>query len=304
MMKKIIKRILIGLGIVFVVLVVFGGIFIIVVSLGGARYKAPSPSGPLALEAPSSGLEIGIPWGREAGTTEEVVSETPSRLVIKTGTINLVVKEVESSVKSIVEYAESKGGWVVSSTVTEREKVPYGYITVRVPAEIFDEALAHFRGLAEKVTYERTQGQDVTEEYVDLQSQLRNLEATETQLLKIMERTGTITEVLNVQRELTNVRDRIERIKGRMQYLEQSAKMATITVNLSLSEELLPIPPAEKWRPKYILIRAWRSVLGSLRDISYLLIWIIVYGLVWIPLGIIIWQVRKFWKKREKAKEI
>lgn len=281
---------MIGLGIVFIVLVVLGGIFMILVSLSTARQKTVS-------YAPAA-----TPLEAEKGG--EVSAETPSRLVIKTGTINMVVREVESSVKSIVEYTESKGGWVVSSTITEKEKVPLGAVTVRVPAEVFDEALAYFRGLAEKVSYERTQGQDVTEEYVDLQSQLRNLEATESQLLKIMERSGKISEVLEVQRELTNVRERIERIKGRMQYLEQSAKMATITVNLSLSEELLPIPPTEKWRPKYVLIRAWRSVLGAWRNISYLLIWIVVYGLVWVPLVIIIWLARKFWRKRKQAKEV
>jgi len=301
MIKKIIKRILIGLGIVFIVLVIVGGIFVLFVSLSATRQKAVSYPAPL--EAPSPDLEKEIPFGKEAEKVGEVSAEAPSRLVIKIGTINMVVTEVESSVKSIVKYTESKGGWVVSSTITEKEKVPLGAITVRVPAEIFDEALVYFRGLAEKVTYERTQGQDVTEEYVDLQAQLRNLEATETQLLKIMERSGKISEVLEVQRELTNVRERIERIKGRMQYLEQSAKMATITVNLSLSEELLPIPPTEKWHPKYVLIRAWRSVLGALRNISYLLIWIIIYGLIWVPLVIIAWLIRKFWKKRKTQKK-
>lgn len=300
MMKKIIKRILIGLGIIFVVLIVFGGIFVVLGSLSTARNRAVSyPTGLISsFTAPSLSLE-------KEGAEESfgVSAEAPSRLVIKIGMINIVVREVESSVKSIVEYAESEGGWVVSSTVTEKEKVPFGYVTVRLPAEVFDEAISYFKGLAEKVSYEKTEGQDVTEEYVDLQSQLRNLEATETQLLKIMERSGTIPEVLEVQRELTKVREQIETIKGRMQYLEQSAKMATITVNLSLSEELLPIPPTEKWHPKYVLIRAWRSVLGALRNISYLLIWIIIYGLIWVPLVIIAWLIRKFWKKRKTQKK-
>jgi len=213
----------------------------------------------------------------------------------------MVVKDIGSTVKNIVQYAEDKGGWVVSSSVTEREKVPSGSITVRVPSELFDEAITYFRGLAEKITYEGTRGQDVTEEYTDLQSRLRNLEATETQLLKIMGRSGTIPDVLAVQKELTSVRDQIERTKGRIQYLEESAEMATVTVNLALSEELLPIPPSEKWRPEYILFQAWHSVLTALRSISYLLIWIGVYGLIWIPLGLIIWQVRKYRSKKKKA---
>ena len=140
----------------------------------------------------------------------------------------------------------------------------------------------------------------MTEEYVDLQSRLKNLEATEAQLLKIMERSGTIPDVLAVQRELTNVRGQIEMTKGRMQYLERNVEMASITVNLALAEEVLPIPPSEKWLPVYVAKRAWRSVLANLRAISYLLIWIGVYSLIWLPLGLVVWQGRKWWQRRKR----
>lgn len=293
MINKILKI----CGIIFIVLVVIGLLgSIFLVSLSGARQKASyTPSG-LGL-APETLFE-----------TKETEKESPElgidRLVIKTGAINIVVKDIESSLRNIMKYAENKGGWVVSSSLTEIKEAPSAGVTVRIPAKIFDEAMVYFRGLAERVSYEGSQGQDVTEEYTDLQSQLRNLEATEIQLLKIMERSGTITEVLNVQRELTNVRGQIEQLKGRIQYLERSAEMSTITVNLALSEELLPIPPGEKWRPKYILLQAWQSVLKSLKGISYLLIWIVVYAVIWVPLLIIGWQFRKFWKKRKREKII
>jgi len=298
-----VKKILTGLGIVFVILIVLGLIgSILLISLGGARQRAVSPEGVyMPLRAPSP-FEIGlsIPAEKEVG---QVTPEAPSRLVIKTGILNMVVKDIKGSVEKITQYTQEKRGWVVSSSVTEREQIPSGTIMIRIPAEIFNEAIAYFRGLAEKVTHESTRGQDVTEEYTDLQSQLRNLEATETQLLKIMERSGTISEVLSVQKELTNVREKIERTKGKTQYLERSVAMATITVNLALSEELLPIPPAEKWRPVYVLKRAWRSTLSTLRGISYLLIWIGTYALIWVPLGVIIWQVRKFWKRRKEIRK-
>ena len=288
-----VKKILIGLGILFLLFVVGS---IVLISLGGATKR-----GGYYLESPTGLAPLLSPEFAGEKNTGEGTPEAPNRLVIKTGTMSMVVKDIGSTVKNIVQYAEDKGGWVVSSSVTEREKVPSGSITVRVPSELFDEAITYFRGLAEKITYEGTRGQDVTEEYTDLQSRLRNLEAAETQLLKIMGRSGTIPDVLAVQKELTSVRDQIERTKGRIQYLEESAEMATVTVNLALSEELLPIPPSEKWRPKYILLQAWHSVLTALRSISYLLIWIGVYGLIWIPLGLIIWQVRKYRSKKKKA---
>jgi len=290
-----IKKILIALGVVFI-LFILGSI--ILVSLSGPRKKVTY------LESPYDIAPLASPGFTGEKVNEEIDSGASNRLVIKTGTINMVVKDIKSSVKSIIQHVKDKGGWVVSSSVTEKEKVPLGNVTVRIPSEVFDETMDYSKALAEKVSYEGTQGRDVTEEYVDLQSRLRNLEATETQLLNIMERSGTIPDVLAAQKELTKIRGQIEQTKGKIQYLERSAEMATITINLALSEDLLPIPPAEKWRPKYVLLRAWHSVLGSLRGISYFLIWIGVYSLIWVPLGIIVWKLKRFWKRKKEVKRI
>jgi cell division protein FtsL len=219
---------------------------------------------------------------------------------IVAGWLNLVVKDVLDTARKIAKFAEENGGWVVSSSISEHEKVPSGSITVRVPAEKFDEARDYFRSLAVRVTSERTQSQDITEEYVDLQSRLRNLEAAESQLLELMKRTGKISEILDVYRELTNIRQQIEQIKGRMQYLEQSVKMSSITINLALSEELLPIPPAEKWRPKYVLLQTWKGVLNFWKGFSYFLIRLIVWAQVWVPAVVIIYFGFRFWRKRKK----
>lgn len=294
-----VKKILIVSGIVIIGLIAISIIFAI---LGGAdqkSYNVKAPSAPLPFETSAS-----LSTKEQADGTAQITQEGTTRLVIRTGTINMVVKDITDSVKSIIQYAESKGGWVVSSIVSERKEIPSGSVTVRVPAKIFDETMTYFKGLAEKVSYEGIQGQDVTEEYTDLQSSLKNLEATETQLLKIMERSGTIPDVLAVQKELNKVRSQIEQTKGRIQYLEKSTEMATISMNLALSEELLPIPLSEKWRPIYVIKGAWGSLLGSLKGISYFLIWIGIYAIIWVPLVVIVWQVRKFWKRREEIKKV
>jgi hypothetical protein len=283
-----------GIICLIVSLIITGLVF---TSLGGTKRTYTPPTG---INAPTLNSESPLRVGEFLETGKEITpsQEIPSRLVIKAGTINIVVKDIADSVKKIIKYAQDEGGWVVSSSITEREKVPSGNITIRVPAEKFGEAMTYFHSLAIKVTYEGSQGQDVTEEYIDLQSRLRNLEATESQLLEIMKRAGKVSEILDVYRELTNVRQQIEQTKGKMQYLDQSAKMSSITVNLALSEEMLPIPPAEKWRPTYVLKMAWHSVLASLRKISYLVIWLGVYGIIWIPLGIIIWKIREILRKK------
>jgi len=291
-----IKKILVSMGVIFIVFVVLSAIL---VSLGGAHQKSQTkaPSGYPGLDYLT--MEKGGVDRMEESNYGEPKEST--RLVIRNGTIYMVVENINASVESIIKYTESKNGWVVNSKVTEREKIPSGSTTIRVPIEVFDEAMTYFKELSKKVSYEGTQGRDVTEEYTDLQSRLRNLEAAETQLLEIMERSGTISNILAVQRELTNVRSQIEQTKGRIQYLEENAEMATITINLALSEELLPIPPSEKWRPTYVVKQAWRSLLVFLKSISYFLIWIVVYAIIWVPLGIIIWRMRKFCNKRKRS---
>ncbi len=108
-----------------------------------------------------------------------------------------------------------------------------GNISFRVRAENFDQAMAALHNLADDVRSESTSGQDVTEEYVDLNARLTNLQAAEAQLLKLMEQAGDVSDILAVQQELVQTRGEIEQTKGRMQYLEQSAAMSLIQVTWS-----------------------------------------------------------------------
>jgi len=225
----------------------------------------------------------------------------PSRMIIKSGYLNLVVRDVLETARKITTFVKENGGWVVSSNISEEEKIPSGTITVRVPAEKFDEAKDYFRSLAQRVISDRVDAQDITEEYIDLESRLRNLEAAESQLLELIKKTGKISEILEVYRELTNITQQIEQIKGKMKYLSESAKMSSITVNLALSEELLPIPPAEKWRPKYVFLQAWKNVLNFWKGLSYLLIRLFVWAQVWVPLIVLVFVILKILKKRKRA---
>lgn len=288
-MQDRVKEIL-ALG-VFLILVIAGITILALRSTGTKRAIVSKPAG-----APGMMMPRKSPVGKPVEAKSISFGTPPqlsSRLVIKSATLHLVVKNIENTIRGISRYAEEKGGWVVKSNVEEKDGVPVGEISVRVPARDFEESLSFIRKLGERVIFEEVKGQDVTEEYVDLQAQLRNLQAAESQLLKIMERAGRISDVMEVFNELKNVREEIERIKGKIQYLEQSSAMSTINVKLALSEELLPIPPAQKWRPMYVAKRAWRSVVLILRGISYLIIWIAVLGVLWVPIVGIVWWMRK-----------
>lgn len=158
------------------------------------------------------------------------------RMIVRTGDMYLVVEDVADSLEYIAQLAENYNGYVVSSNSWQDGDRMMGNIAIRVDAVYFSNALQSLRAIAVEVERESTSGQDVTEEYVDLSARLGNLEASEAQLLNLMEQAGTVQEILQVQRELTNTREEIEQIKGRMQYLEQSSSTSLIQIQLEHSK--------------------------------------------------------------------
>lgn len=162
-------------------------------------------------------------------------SSSIDRMIIRTGEMYLVVEDVETTMQQVASLADTYEGWVVNSNVWQDGDRTVGNISIRVLAENFSAAISALRAMAVEVNQESTSGRDVTEEYVDLSSRLSNLEASEAQLLNLMEKAGTVSEILEVQRELSNTRSEIEQIKGRMQYLEESSSTSLIQVYLEQS---------------------------------------------------------------------
>jgi PKD repeat protein len=154
------------------------------------------------------------------------------RMVVKTGNLQIVVSQISVALDGINQVAARYGGYVVNSQQWKEGDRNIGNISIRVLAENYDKALADIRTIAKSVTSESTSSQDVTQEYTDLDAQIKNLQATETQLLKIMETATKTEDILSIQRELTNVRGQIEQIKGRMLYLERTSSTSLININL------------------------------------------------------------------------
>ncbi len=158
------------------------------------------------------------------------------RMVINTASMALVVDDVTASLNDITNLASVNGGYIINSDIREDKNRLYANISFKVEVSKFSDTLGTLRQMAVDVRSETTSGQDVTEEYVDLDAQLRNLEASEAQLLVLMDKAGTVEEILKVQQQLTSTRGQIEQIKGRMQYLEQSSSLSSIYVSLEQSK--------------------------------------------------------------------
>lgn len=248
-----------------------------------------------------AGSESGV--GNEMGASADSAQDMKTdRMIIKTGSLAMVVKDVKSGVAAITQYAEKNGGFVVNSNVSKQGVAPYGEITIRIPSKIFDKGVADLKSLGE-VESEQVNGQDVTEEYVDLTSQIKNLRAAEEQFLVIMKQAVKISDILAVQRELTTIRGQIENIQGRMKYLEQSAKLSTISAYLSTDPDVLPaVDEQDKWKPWGEVKSAARSLLSVGKGLANLVIWFIIYIPLWLVIGLVVWGVVKgvrWWRDRK-----
>jgi PKD repeat protein len=153
-------------------------------------------------------------------------------MIVNNGNMTLIVHDIPDTLDEINRIAQSYRGYVVSSNNWKSGERIYGYISIRVPAQHFSDAMDTIAQLAVEVSARSTSAQDVTEDYIDLTARLSNLETTRGQLLAIMAEAKEIEDILAIQMQLTSIGEQIEQIKGQMQYLEQTSSTSLITANL------------------------------------------------------------------------
>jgi hypothetical protein len=223
----------------------------------------------------ASGLSIWslASWARTEAGGEEVVLESveefAERMVVFTARLGLRVDDVDSVVNDIRGLTEDFGGFVAGVS-TSREGG--GFITIRVPQGKFYEVIVVIEGLGE-VEERDLRGEDVTEDYVDLGAQLRNLQRQEERFVEILDMCVKVEEVLKVEAELKRARGEIERITGEMKYLESRVELATITVYLNEEfEEKKALFPEVDWgAPVNAGLQALFTVFQGLLAITILL---------------------------------
>ena len=236
------------------------------------------------------------------------LEQVEERMIIWTGNVSLIVKDAEESLEEVESIAKDLGGYVVNSSSWYQDDQLRARLSIRVPAEEFDAAMARLKDLAIRVENRNISTQDVTEEYTDLDARLRNLEATETELLELLtevrERTSKAEDILAVHREITSIRGQIEQLKGRMQYLEKMTAMATINVELIPDVLAKPLVVAG-WRPTGTAANALRTLIKTLQRIVDAALWLIIYVLptlvvIAIPF-FILWAIWRRWRRKRKA---
>ncbi|MEX2160705.1 MAG: DUF4349 domain-containing protein [Anaerolineales bacterium] len=290
-----------------------------------------SACGAAATSMPNDGLEypqaqpLGAPdvmfsdaeESMRAGSAAEApAAQAPDRLVIKTANLSIVVDVPEQRLNEIGALAERLGGFVVSSSIykTGYERgieVPGAYITIRVPSATFQQALDEIRAGAIDVPTDTQSGQDVTAEYTDLQSRLRNLEGAEVMLRQIMEEATDTEDVLNAFNQLNYITEQIEVLKGQIKYYEESAAFSAISVELIANEAVQPIK-VDPWDLSGVAKQAIEALVKSLQGLAEALVWFLLYVLpvilvvglpiLLIGLGLRAWRLKRLLPKKGSTK--
>lgn len=200
-----------------------------------------------------------------AGATLQFGSSDPSAvpsMIIKTGHVSLEVDVLEPALADLRQVAQRVGGFVANMSVQGgQEQMRSAMVEIRVPAARFDEAMTGVVGVG-KLEGSNVSSEDVGEEFVDMTARMKNARRLEERLIELLaSRTGKLSDVLTVERELARIREEIERYEGRLRFLRTRAAVSSITVNLHEPRPILGAQPgrnpiAEAFR------RAWRNFVG------------------------------------------
>jgi hypothetical protein len=204
------------------------------------------------------------------------------RMIIRNATIILIVRDTAKAIDAITAAIEQGGGYVSASNVWREGDVLHGKLTLRVPNTRLSTALGAIRAAGIRVQSESVASEEVTQEYVDLSSQVRNLEATEEELRQLLvtvrERAKKASDILEVHEQLMTIRGQIETAKGRMRYLEKMTAFATI--NVELTPDAVSTPAIEPgWQPLASVKEATRSLTNAGKAVVTAAIWIAIYVL-------------------------
>ncbi len=279
--------------------------------------SGPPPAAPAAVEAAPAGDNAGgdaapaaAPAAESGQGDVQLVSapaQPSNRKIIKNGEMRLAVEDTAVAVSRITQIAADAGGYLLSSRAWTQEDAAtgeahrYASITLSVPSDRFEEALNRLRGLAVRVVDETASGEDVTDQYVDLQSQLKNYQATRDRIRGFLDQAQSVEEALKVNEQLAAVEAEIERIQGQINYLAGRSAFSTIAVNIEPDLPPLvaaPEPAPEVWSANATFIEASAALQIVAQRFADLLIW---FGVVILPFILLIllvaWPIWRFWPR-------
>ena len=225
----------------------------------------------------------------------------PFRRVIRTGQIAIEVEKFDAAARRLLSIAEAAGGFVADSSYADEGGTPRGTFVLRVPAARFGEVIRQVEGLG---TVQRRQisGQDVTEEFIDLEARVRNLERQEARLLTFMDRATKIPDLMAIENEVARVRGEIERLTGRLRFLANRVDLATIQAEVSQKPKKAP---GGFWDFNRTIARIQAAFLNTVRELLAVAEGLVAFGAAVLPLvllGALGWGlVRRSLRRADRA---
>jgi len=266
-------------------------------SLSGEMSDAETVGTPMPVSSTmKNDLNDSRPMGIEEANDDSVATD---KKIIKTGNLDLKVEDINKAEERISMITKIQGGEVFATNFYERTKGQRsGDMTIKVPGDKFIETMDKLKEVATQVIFFNTAGQDVTEQFIDLQAQLKNKKAEEESFKKILERAGKISDVLEVTQQLSRVRGQIERLEGRIKYMEAQTDRATIYI--SLSEDARVSSVSKDWRPWQVVKKSAQELISKLQGFIDGVIRFVIVGIPslipsLIGLGILYWIGKKIY---------
>lgn len=255
-----------------------------------------------------------------AGTAEEAPPDegaiavdlevAQDRKVIRQAQLQVEADDTRAALDRIIALSEAAGGFVADATVhpVEGEQdQPSANITLRIPASELTEVMTAIKGSVEKVISESQGAQDVTDQFIDLEARLTNLEALEVELRALLAEVRQQPEadpdkLLRVYNEISLVRGQIEEIQGQLNYLNDVVDLATLTIGLTPTPAAVPIVE-DTWEPVEVARDALRNLVAGLQGLAD---WGIHFALFTLPMLLLVlgvpaligFTVYRQWKKR------
>lgn len=282
---------------------------VVLSACGGLRAASAPEAWPVAPseEWARADFAAGAPAMEAPAYSPAPAPASAERMVIQNASLVLVVDDPAATAEAIGDLAESMGGFVVSVNIYRTTygaaamETTQGSVTVRVPSERLTEALDLIEADANEVRQRNISGQDVTAEFTDLSSRLRNLEAAEQQLREILASATRTEDVMLVFNQLTQVRGEIEVVRGQMRYYEESARLSSVSVELIPDAAAQPIQIG-RWQPGVTLREAVEDLVRGLQALVDLSIRLAVCGLpALVILGLPAWIVIRALIRRRRA---
>lgn len=234
-------------------------------------------------------------------TTEKGKITVSNKMVIYQADLELRVKKFNQTLRNLEEKALEYGGYIAESNVTKEGKEQVsGSIKIRIPQKHFQDFLHEAEGQAAEVLQRTITGQDVTEEYVDLESRLKSKRVVEERLLNFMKGAAKTEDLLKISADLAAVQEEIETIEGKMKFLENQTSLST--VHITLYENKVVVPNIEKdklntWeKTKKQFMKSTNMLLAGL---SGLVVFLLGNLPILLILAIICFLVFLFYKKRK-----